>query len=241
MNHTPTTAPTSRPTTRSASRDQQIVDFYTRREGGPSLFEIWERGDAAGDSVTPSTYSPSYRLHMRDLILGLRTGPAPLSVLSLGCGNAAVEQLLLHAGCEVLATDLCEEAVALAKQKGLNAVRADLITYTPERAFDVVYMDGLLGHLHDDRTQLLHVFERVLPWLTSEGVVVASNDAPPSGRDVEAAPGVVDFVWLSTRLMQSQAEQAGFGSVSAHTFDYDRPLSGARQRSIVVAGVQQPR
>lgn len=228
--------------TQPTSRGHQVVDFYTSRRDadGRSLFEIWEQGQAAGDSVTPSTYSSEYRLKMRDLILGLGGPEQPPAVLSFGCGNAAVEELLSQAGCEVLATDLCDEAVSLARQKGLEADQADVHTYVPGRLYDVVYMDGLLGHLYDSETKLRRVFDRVLPWLAPAGAVVASNDAPPADKDVEAAPGVVDFFWLSNDLLKSQAEESGFGSVTTHTFDYDRPLSGARRRSIIVARVDAP-
>lgn len=215
---------------------QQIVDFYTNRtDGDLSLFETWELGQAAGDSVTPSTFSSDYRAWM-DELLRRALGPNRAgAMLSLGCGNAAVEQIVAAKGHEVLATDLCEEAVSLARRKGLDAEQADVMTYQPRRRYDVVYMDGLLGHLYDPESRLLPVFERVRPWLLDGGALVASNDAPADGREAQEAPGVVRFSWLSADLMREQALAAGYVDVEVHTYDYQRPSSGTRRRAVIVA------
>ncbi|MGH9884925.1 MAG: hypothetical protein ACREBE_05330, partial [bacterium] len=66
-------------------------DFYCRPVGDTALnrYEIWERGEAVGDSVTPSIWCPEYRMHMVLKILSL---PRPHErVFSIGCGNAFVE------------------------------------------------------------------------------------------------------------------------------------------------------
>jgi SAM-dependent methyltransferase len=225
--------------TEPTSREQEIVAFYTdRRNGGLSLLETWELGYAAGDSVTPSTYCPQYRAWMsRRLLdeLDVHGSGRPGSLLSLGCGNAAVELMVAASAHQVLVTDLCDDAVALARRKGLTAVQADVMTYQPDRRHDVVYMDGLLGHLFDEHTGVLPVLERVRPWLTPGGALVASNDAPADGLLSAEAPGVVQFSWLSTDLLRSQALAAGYSSVEVHTFEYDRPVSGTRRRAVIVA------
>jgi len=43
-----------------------LRDFYCSPVGDTALnrYEIWERGGAVGDSVTPSIYCPEYRMHM---------------------------------------------------------------------------------------------------------------------------------------------------------------------------------
>ena len=223
--------------TETGSR-REIVDFYTKpNESGVSLLEIWENGDAMGDSVTPSTSSSEYRAWITDVILGERRGTARTQLLSLGCGNAMVEARLAASGVEVLATDLCEPAVALARTKGLEARVADIMSYQTSESYDVVYMDGLLGHLYDPDHGIVPALTRARGFLRPGGCVIASNDAPPEG-DSAPAPGVAGFSWLSSDFMRSEFVKAGFGPVQVHTFTYERPLSGPRTRAVVVAHFQ---
>ncbi|MEU3495160.1 methyltransferase domain-containing protein [Kitasatospora cineracea] len=215
-----------------------LVDFYLPQSADePSLFEIWERGEARGDSVTPSTFSPEYRSWMRDLLVGeLRRQEDP-ALLSLGSGNAAVESDVQRQGYRVLAVDAMAEAVAIARGKGLEAVRADITTWTPEGRWPVVYMDGLLGHLLVDGQ--LPVLARIHGWLAAggHGTLVASNDSTRNGEGVQKAPGVTGFHWLSEEYLREQALAAGFTDVRVETFHYSRPLSGDRARSVIVARV----
>jgi hypothetical protein len=221
---------------------EDLANFYLNNcVGRSSLFEIWEEGGARGDSVTPSTYSPEYRQWMsKKLAVELeRTGGG---LLSLGCGNATVEAELVDQGFSVLAIDAIEEAVALARNKGVEAVCADIYQWEPEVPWSVVYMDGVLGHMYDARLGLRPVLERVRSWLApaSDGAaatLIASNDAPRSGDPVEAAPGVDGFYWLSTRYLREQTIESGFEDVETEQVRYLRPLSGVRVRAVVVGHV----
>jgi SAM-dependent methyltransferase len=217
---------------------EDLVNFYlTNCDGKSSIFEIWEGGGARGDSVTPSTYSPQYRSWMRDMLAAEleRTGG---SLLSLGCGNAAVEAELVRAGYTVLAVDALEEAVALARSKGVEAVCADFYQWEPRQPYSVVYLDGVLGHMHDPLRGLLPALERVRSWLapaTGDGAaIVASNDAPKDGNPVQQAPGIAGFKWLSAQYLLDQVLAAGFADARAQEFRYQRPLSGDRCRAVVV-------
>lgn len=217
-----------------------LLDFYRpQNDGEPNLFEIWEKGGARGDSVTPSTYSTEYRGWMRDtLVHQLRSNKAT-AMLSLGCGNAAVEADTAKAGYRVVAVDALEEAVALARSKGLEAVQADLNTWTPEEKWSVIYMDGVLGHLYDAETGLQPILKRILSWLEPgpAGVAsfVASNDDTRDGSFAQQASNVQGFYWLSTGYLGEQALAAGFDKVEIQHYHYRRPQSGPRRRSVVVA------
>jgi SAM-dependent methyltransferase len=221
---------------------EELTNFYLRNcDGKSSIFEIWEGGGARGDSVTPSTYGPEYRNWMRDKLAAEleRSGG---SLLSLGCGNAAVEAELVRAGHTVLAVDALAEAVALARAKGVEAVCADIYQWEPDQRYSVVYMDGVLGHLHDPARGLRPALERVRSWMApaagaGPATLIASNDAPKDGNPVQQAPGVAGFKWLSGQYLLAQAQAAGFAEAWAEEFRYQRPLSGDRFRAVVVGRV----
>ena len=213
----------------------KLRSFYNGH-AGESLFAVWERGAARGDSITPSTYSSSYREHILALLRDRLGHPGDRSLLSIGCGNAVVEADLARDGYDVLAVDALDQAVTLANAKGVSAIRADVETWTPTSTWDVVYADGLLGHLYREEEGLTRILRRIRSWLTPKnGHLIISNDAPRGKADAEPAPGVPDFFWLSPSLLEAEAKHAGFDEVSTSRFVYDRPLSGPRDRAIVVA------
>jgi SAM-dependent methyltransferase len=212
--------------------------FYLDNAGTEqSMFHIWENGGARGDSVTPSTYSSGYREWMTNLLAGLLAESDTPALLSVGCGNAAVEAVLAAAGYQVLAVDALPEAVTLARNKGVDAVCADVLTWTPPfQRWGVIYADGLLGHLYDPATGLAHVIERFASWLLPHtGVLVISNDGPRSHDETEPHPDVPGFAWLSCPYICGQLGKAGFQDISSASFTYERPLSGPRDRVIVTA------
>lgn len=218
------------------SNIENLLQFY-HGKAGESLFEVWERGDARGDSITPSTYSDSYRIYILGELRRLLGAPGAGTLLSLGCGNATVEAELVANGYDVLAVDALEEAVRLASKKGVTAVKVDVESWIPTSKWDVIYADGLFGHLYDPNGGLQPILTRIRSWLTPDrGTLVVSNDAPrDSNCDAKPAPGVPDFHWLSTALIESEARKAGFARVSTSSFVYDRPISGPRSRAIVIA------
>jgi SAM-dependent methyltransferase len=219
-----------------------LVKFYAA--GGPeesNIFEVWENGGSRDDSVTPSTYSQEYRDHVRDrLIAELHSNGGGL--LSLGCGNAAVEAEVARRGFRVLALDAMEEAVTLARKKGVDAVCADIYQWEPEEPWSVIYIDGVLGHLVHSDDGLKPVLSRIQSWLaprpgagSGRASLVASNDAPNDGTGLQKAPKVNGFYWLSADYLRDQALEAGFDSADTAEFCYSRPISGNRVRAIVTA------
>lgn len=216
---------------------EQLRGFYLRTANrGENLFDTWERGDARGDSVTPSTYSAEYREWMCELLLGhLRARPG--GMISIGSGNAAIELEIVKAGYRVLAVDVMPEAVELARRKGVEAVLADVRHWSPPAGtWTVVYADGVMGHLYAPEDGLLPVLPELRSWLAPHnGVLVISNDRPRGLADVQPAPGVPGFHWLSEEFLHKQAEAAGFDELSSATFSYQRPLSGTRERAVLTA------
>ncbi|MER7763538.1 class I SAM-dependent methyltransferase [Streptomyces sp. NPDC097619] len=227
-----------------ARNHEDLVRFYAAGNAGEkSIFEVWEDGGSREDSVTPSTYSREYRDWMTARLLAeleLNGG----GLLSLGCGNAAVEAEVARRGHRVLALDAMEDAVALARRKGLEAVCADIYQWEPAEPWSVIYIDGVLGHLLDPREGLTPVLERIRSWLapgpgsrSGRASLVASNDAPRDGGEFQKAPKVDGFHWLSAPYLRDQALKSGFDTAETDEFRYSRPFSGERVRAVMTAHV----
>jgi SAM-dependent methyltransferase len=216
----------------------ELRSFYLPEVlGERNLFDVWEQGDAWGDSVTPATYSGAYRAWLLSQIRSRLRGRQRPRVLSVGCGNAFVERELQRDGYLVLAVDVLPEAVALARQKGVNAVVADAATWEPPAGgWDMVYADGLLGHMYDAGAGCAPVLRHFCGWLQPrDGLLVVSNDAPTRGNAATPANGVPGFHWLSASLLADEIRAAGFALSSADEFVYQRPLSGPRRRAVLTA------
>jgi SAM-dependent methyltransferase len=217
----------------------QLRTFYLC-DGGQelSLFDIWEGGAANGDSVTPSTYSVKYRQWMVKFLCDVLARTKPPTLLSVGCGNAFVEADVARAGYDVLCVDVLEEAVDIARRKGLNARHADVSTWVPEVGrWGVVYADGLLAHLYDQEDGLRPILKHLHGWIApGTGILVISNDSARDGLDAQPAPGVPAH-WLSADYLTAQCREAGFDDVQSTIYTYNRPLSGPRDRAIITARV----
>lgn len=165
-------------------------------------------------------------------------------LLSLGCGNAAVEAEVIRRGHDVVAIDAMEVAVQMARLKNVDAVCADIYQWDPQRTWAVAYIDGVLGHRFDSMVGLVPVLSRIRTWLapnadSASGVatLIASNDAPKDGSDVQSAPGVNGFHWLSAPYIGNQESLSGYSDVRLDVYRYRRPVSGERSRSIVIGHV----
>lgn len=212
-----------------------LRDFYlANTDGERSVFHIWERGGALGDSVTPSTYSGPYQQWMEDLLRKHLDGTAQPALLSVGCGNAMIEAAIRSAGYRVFCVDALAEAVEFARAKGIEATCADVTTWTPPAGpWTVLYADGVVGHLYEPAQGLQPVLRRFRSWLPPGGTVIISNDGPRTSADAEPHPSVPGFTWLSGRYLQQQVEGAGFRDVGNTLFTYERPVTGPRERVIV--------
>lgn len=220
-------------------RDIQTVrDYYLiEREQHRNIYEIWETGGAFNDSVTPSTWCEEYRhwvVNQLEEQLGYDTSK---NIISIGCGNAFVEQDLVQKGYSVLAMDINESAVQLAQDKGVPALVADIYDWKPEGTnVDLIYCDGVLGHLYEEEAQCRHALARLRSWLRpGEGILLISNDASKDGREVADAPGVKGFYHFSEGFVVSELIGTGFDILHTTSYVYERPLSGARRRLVVAA------
>jgi hypothetical protein len=212
-----------------------VRDYYLHdNDGEPSIYHIWERGSGRGDVTTPATSSAPYQQWMGELLRGfLAESPDP-GLLSLGCGNAMIEAGIAADGVRVLGVDALEQAVELAEAKGVDAVCADVLSWTPPPGpWTVLYADGILGHLNDPDTGVRSVLERFGSWLAPGGALVLSNDPPRIDAELQENPGVPGYFWFSRPYLHRQVEECGFRDVTSTLFTYDKPLSGPRDRVVV--------
>jgi 2-polyprenyl-3-methyl-5-hydroxy-6-metoxy-1,4-benzoquinol methylase len=202
-----------------------------------SLYEIWEEGGSLNDSVTPSTYSREYQSHIVLKLLFL-TRPEAV-VFSIGCGNGVIEARLASLDRVVRGIDCNPEAVALSVEKGVDATQTDFFDLESGALADVdlVYGDGVIGHLFDADRGLDDFFAQIREAGLADGArLVLSNDAPRlAGVDVAPHDRVRDFWFLSIEYLSHQLERFGLRVVERYYFPYVRPESGLRPRSICVA------
>lgn len=215
-----------------------VRDFYLHDNGDqPSIYHIWESGDGRGDVTTPAQSSPAYRQWMGDLLRGfLAESPDP-GLLSLGCGNAMIEAGIAADGFRVLGVDAMEHAVELAAARGVNAVCADVFSWTPPPGpWTVLYADGILGHLYDAAVGVRNVLKRFQSWMAEGDVLVISNDPPRIHAELQENPNMPPgYFWFSQSYLHRQVEERGFRDVTSTLFTYEKPLSGPRDRVIVTA------
>jgi SAM-dependent methyltransferase len=217
--------------------ENDLRSFYLTGSERQSLFDEWEDGIARGDSTTPSICSPTYRWWILEHLRNALNRDRKNLLLSLGSGNAFVERVLGREGYPVLAVDALKEAVILARQAGVPAICRNLYTWDTQKDYwDVIYADGLLGHLHDGHDGAHVALSLFHSWLKApNGTVVISNDAPKSDAPVQQSSNVPGFYWLSDHWIVEQLTRAGFTRISTASITYRRPLSGLRTRAIITA------
>lgn len=226
----------TRERTPEATRLEEDLQAYYVEAEDENIFEKWERGEARGDSTTPSVCSPEYRAWMLERLREAMGDGTERRLLSIGAGNAMVERTLCREGYHVLAVDALMAAVEIAARNGVPSICRDIRAWDPTERFDVVYADGLLGHLYDEFGGCQSVWRRVRGWLASQdSVVIVSNDVPPGSDAVKPAPGVNGFHWLSTDWIAEMLVDAGYTPTLTTEFVYERPLSGPRRRAIIAA------
>lgn len=160
-------------------------------------------------------------------------------ILSLGCGNAFVEAELIRQGFDVFAIDINSEAVELALAKNVPAKQIDFFDFQAPSAkpYDLIYADGFFGHLYSISSGCEHVLRKVHSLLSKRGKIVISNDGPSDNTLVQAHKSVPNFFYLSTQFLKQQGEICGFTASEMDNYEYNRPLSGPRKRTIVTLSI----
>lgn len=212
-----------------------LTEFYSaKRFDGRSLLECWDAEQAGGDSVTPASYYPSYRTMITTLIVELIEPHARPNVLSVGCGNGHVEKDLVKRGYLVQAIDVLPEAVAFARSRGVPARLADVRSWRPDGPLDLIYADGVFGHLYNPDLNTVDGLADMASWLTPGGLLVVSSDSPKDGP-VQSVPHIPSYWWLSTEFLQAEMLRVDLRPGEVKIYRYERPQSGYRARTITTA------
>ena len=124
----------------------------------------------------PDTYARNARF-VSDLGAGVFELLAPRpgeQVLDLGCGDGALTEKLVAAGCRVIAIDNSAEQIVAARARGLDARRGRAETLPFNEEFDAVFSNA------------------VLHWIPDAGAVIAAvhRALKPGGRFVAEFGGV---------------------------------------------------
>lgn len=222
------------PSAGGGTLEADLQTFYLSEPNDHSLFDTWEQGRPRGDATTPSICSTTYRWWILEHLRNALARDRRKLLLSVGAGNAFVERVLCREGYLVLAVDALEAAVRLARKGGVPAIHENLLEWEPRpECWDVIYADGLLGHLHDEDDGVQPVLCGLQSSLSANGAIVISNDAPVG--DLPVLSNVPGFYWLSARWIVDELRRAGFTQISTAAITYERPLSGLRSRAIVTA------
>lgn len=145
--------------------------------GEESLFLKWENGEPTALQAPLSVKRPLYRR----LVVGILRRYAPTArarVVSIGAGNGFTEAAIAAAGYDVVATDRSDIALRLCERKGLAVAKYEFPDEPPAhlRGFDIVYGDGVLGHLWQDAVGCQEFWVTATKFCKREAWMLLSND-----------------------------------------------------------------
>jgi O-antigen chain-terminating methyltransferase len=138
------------------------------------------------------------------------------NILDLGCGRGEFLELMRDSGLPALGLDLNGEMVALCRQKGLQAVQADLFAWLeeqPDRSFDGVFCSHIVEHLPPSR--LPDLIRSIHAKLRSGGTVVIETPNPEC-LAIFATHFYLDPTHerpVPPKLLAFYLEEQGFGSI----------------------------
>jgi SAM-dependent methyltransferase len=162
---------------------------------GPSIFDAWEAGISTSLVPPLSVVDAGYRAHIVGILRDhLRPGRR---LVSVGAGNGNVEVELAKAGWDVLATDVSDSALRICRGKGLRVARLDLVSASPTGPFDMIYCDGVLGHLWQPNSGCTQSWSALALLAHLGSRCLVSNDLADDDMDfqlaVRSTPGAAYF------------------------------------------------
>lgn len=214
---------------------KRLPSFAYEPPGQPSLFERWEAGAATDLPAPLAVRDGAYRSEVVRIIGRYRSAGSRL--VSIGAGNGCLEAALAQEGWEVLATDPAVNALRICRAKGLATARFALLADPPIGPFDVIYCDGVMGHLWDSRFVSIPAWSALAALGHRHSICVVSNDLSDDDQTarfaVRTAPGAA-FYRPPAGWYASDASSTGLWAVeSEQLYSYVR-AGAARRREILV-------
>jgi O-antigen chain-terminating methyltransferase len=141
------------------------------------------------------------------------------AVLDIGCGRGEFLELMREIGVPARGVDLDAESVGLCRNKGLDAVEADVFTYLegePDGVFDGIFAAQVIEHMSPERVpQLVKLCAAKL----KPGGVLALETPNPECLAIFATHFYLDPTHtrpLPPNLMVFYFEEFGFGGIEVH-------------------------
>ena len=137
---------------------------------------MWGRGSGAGGAAGPEERGWRHRASCAALARELRRIGVPGQAVDLGAGGGAHTRVLLDHGWEAVALDESEAAVEAARERGLDAHRADpRFLPLPSAECDLVLALEVLQRAEDDRAVMAEIARVLRPG----GVALVGVPADP--------------------------------------------------------------
>ena len=155
-------------------------------------------------------------------------------VLDLGCGDGALTEKLLEAGCRVVAIDTSPEQVAAARARGLDArvASAEALPFAEE--FDAVFSNAVLHWVRDADAALAGVYRslraggRFVGEMGGDGCIGSIREALGSALERRGidADALDPWYFPNDREYRERLERHGFVVRSLRLFERPTPLPG---------------
>lgn len=115
---------------------------------------------------------PWHRQEPGALLMKCATAGLPGRALDVGCGSGVFSRYLAELGYDVVAIDLNDSAVSMARAlsdagPAFNVVKADILEFDAQREFDIVLDSGCLHNFNDAGVR--RYVKRLKCWLAPKG------------------------------------------------------------------------
>lgn len=153
-------------------------------------------------------------------------------VLDLGCGDGALTEKLVDAGCRVVAVDSSPEQVRAARERGIDARVADATALGFDGEFDAVFSNAVLHWIRDPDAALAAIHRALAPGgrLVAEfgghGCVASIRAAfgeVLAGRDIDAEI-LNPWYFPTAEEYRARLDANGFDVDSIRLFPRPTPL-----------------
>ncbi|MXZ35239.1 MAG: methyltransferase domain-containing protein [Acidobacteria bacterium] len=153
-------------------------------------------------------------------------------VLDLGCGDGALTEKLVDAGCRVVAVDSSPEQVRAARERGIDARVADATALGFDGEFDAVFSNAVLHWIRDPDAALTAIHRALAPGgrLVAEfgghGCVASIRAAfgeVLAGRDIDAEI-LNPWYFPTAEEYRARLDANGFDVDSIRLFPRPTPL-----------------
>ncbi|CAM4042654.1 class I SAM-dependent methyltransferase [Pseudoalteromonas byunsanensis] len=207
--------------------------MYNTSTHGKTLYDDWLN---LCDSVIPpplSVRSNSYRRWLSKVISVLADKND--KVLSIGSGIGAAEKYFKEKSINITASDIHPRSLEICRSKGLETISLDIRSYNSgDLHYDVIYADGVLGHIWEDENSGSKIWEN-LKSLSRSGFLLLSNDISDDENINLTVTGMPDerFFRPPGGWFSNDAEKHGLKLIFSRLLAYKR-RGKKRYREVIV-------